>query len=128
MPLNAYASAFLNKATTKPWNAYSDVRDPQVVWDCENGSRTGFADIVSVATPVRPADAKRRCHAVSGTVKLPTSAGKAKWRVGVEEDGTLVRDGCVGDMVAWVVEHEGKVVMNKNANSTLRYRYGTYWQ
>ena len=31
------------------------------------------------------------------------------WNARAESDGTLVRDGEIGDLVAWVVEHEGKV-------------------
>ena len=31
------------------------------------------------------------------------------WNVRAESDGTLVRDGEIGDLVAWVVEHEKKV-------------------
>ena len=47
------------------------------------------------------------------------------WSIKVHQDGTLERDGSVGDRVAWAIEHQGRRVACKNAHACLTYKYSS---
>lgn len=97
----------------------------EVVWDCVSDNREEFTRIISSASTLQPEEAVRRTSMISGTVRMSPISKDRTWNVRAESDGTLVRDGEIGDLVAWVVEHEKKVVMTLNANSSLTYLYSS---
>lgn len=94
----------------------------QTVWDSQKSPVSQCENIMKNSTPVRQSEVRNKYTPLSGTVRVADGEEIGMWTVTVDDNGTLCRDGSLGDMVAWAIEFEGKVIGWENSNNRLHYK------
>ena len=111
------------------WNTKQlvDFNSNEIIWDSEKDDRTEYDSIIAAAQRVELASPSkiRQTQRDSGYSSNEDSylSERSQWEITVTPDGLLTRDGELGDLVAWIIEHEGKIVLTKNAHNSTTFLF-----
>jgi hypothetical protein len=111
------------------WNAQQliDFNSKEVVWDAETDAVSDYDSIIAAAqrleltSPSRVKMNQRESEYSSNEESFLSE--RSQWTISISADGVLSRDGDLGDLVAWKIEHEGKVIMTRNAHNSTTFQY-----
>jgi hypothetical protein len=112
------------------WNTKQlvDFYSREIIWDSEKNGRSEYDNIIAAAQRVElasPSKMMQTSQNESGYLSNEDSyqSDRSQWAITVSPDGVLCRDGEVGDLVAWKIEHEGKVIMTRNAHNSTDFHF-----
>ena len=111
------------------WNTKQlvDFYSRDIIWDSEKDDQSEYDAIIAAAQRVELASPSRikSLQNEAGYLSNEDSyvSERSQWSISVSPDGLLSRDGETGDLVAWRIEHEGKVIMTRNAHNSTTFRF-----
>ena len=111
------------------WNAQQliDFNSKEVVWDANMDDVSDYDSIIAAAQRLEltsPSKMKMNQRDSDYTSNEDSYLSeRSQWAVSISTDGILSRDGELGDLVAWKIEHEGKVIMTRNAHNSTTFQF-----
>ncbi len=111
------------------WNAHQliDFNSKEVVWDADMDDGSDYESIIAAAqrleltSPSRMKMNQREAGYSSNEESYLSE--RSQWTISISTGGVLSRDGELGDLVAWRIEHEGKVIMTRNAHNSTTFQF-----